>query len=56
MGFHDISLKMIHLFGDIPRNIFQVLSVEEDQNWFKAELDGKEGYIPGNYIEMKAHP
>jgi len=36
--------------------ILKVLSVEEDQNWFKAELDGKEGYIPGNYIEMKAHP
>uniref|UniRef100_A0A672LUF1 Growth factor receptor-bound protein 2-A n=1 Tax=Sinocyclocheilus grahami TaxID=75366 RepID=A0A672LUF1_SINGR len=27
-----------------------------DQNWYKAELNGKDGFIPKNYIEMKAHP
>ena len=30
--------------------------MEEDKNWYKAESDGKEGYIPSNYIEMKPHP
>lgn len=30
--------------------------MEEDKNWYKAELDGKEGYIPSNYIELKPHP
>lgn len=34
----------------------KILSMEEDRNWYKAELDGKEGYIPSNYIEMKLHP
>lgn len=34
----------------------QILSMDDDQNWFKAELDGKEGYVPNNYIEMKPHP
>jgi growth factor receptor-binding protein 2 len=34
----------------------KVLSMEEDKNWYKAELDGKEGYIPSNYIELKHHP
>jgi len=29
--------------------------MEEDKNWYKAELDGKEGYIPSNYIELKPH-
>lgn len=24
-------------------------------NWYRAELDGKEGLIPSNYIEMKSH-
>uniref|UniRef100_K1QP30 Growth factor receptor-bound protein 2 n=1 Tax=Magallana gigas TaxID=29159 RepID=K1QP30_MAGGI len=33
-----------------------ILSMDDDQNWFKAELDGKEGYVPNNYIEMKPHP
>uniref|UniRef100_A0A8D0BPB2 GRB2-related adapter protein n=1 Tax=Salvator merianae TaxID=96440 RepID=A0A8D0BPB2_SALMN len=30
--------------------------MEEDQNWHKAELHGMEGFIPKNYIKMKAHP
>uniref|UniRef100_A0A672T7K9 SH3 domain-containing protein n=1 Tax=Sinocyclocheilus grahami TaxID=75366 RepID=A0A672T7K9_SINGR len=32
-----------------------VLNEECDQNWYKAELNGKDGFIPKNYIEMKAH-
>lgn len=24
-------------------------------NWYRAELDGKEGLIPSNYIQMKSH-
>lgn len=34
----------------------QVLNEECDQNWYKAELNGKDGFIPKNYIEMKPHP
>ncbi|XP_076871516.1 growth factor receptor-bound protein 2a [Brachyhypopomus gauderio] len=34
----------------------KVLNEECDQNWYKAELNGKEGFIPKNYIEMKPHP
>uniref|UniRef100_A0AAY5L807 Growth factor receptor-bound protein 2 n=1 Tax=Esox lucius TaxID=8010 RepID=A0AAY5L807_ESOLU len=34
----------------------KVLNEECDQNWYKAELNGKEGFIPKNYIEMKGHP
>lgn len=33
----------------------QILNMEDDMNWYRAELDGKEGLIPSNYIEMKAH-
>lgn len=33
----------------------QVLNIEDDINWFRAELDGREGLIPSNYIEMKPH-
>lgn len=40
-----------------PRNIrLKILSMDEDKNWYKAELDGKEGYIPSNYIELVPHP
>ncbi|KAM4632362.1 GRB2-related adapter protein [Discoglossus pictus] len=34
----------------------KILNMEDDQNWFKAELYGKEGYIPKNYIKVKPHP
>ena len=29
--------------------------MDDDQNWYKAESDGKEGLIPSNYVEMKPH-
>lgn len=31
----------------------QVLNMDEDQNWYRAELDSREGMIPSNYIKMK---
>lgn len=34
---------------------FQILNMEDDMNWYRAELEGKEGLIPSNYIEMKSH-
>nr|APU94145.1 growth factor receptor-bound protein 2 [Sinonovacula constricta] len=37
------------------KDILKILSKEEDQNWYKAEFNGKEGYVPNNYIEMKPH-
>jgi len=30
--------------------------MEEDRNWFKAESNGREGFIPANYITMKPNP
>uniref|UniRef100_A0A8C6I949 Uncharacterized protein n=1 Tax=Mus spicilegus TaxID=10103 RepID=A0A8C6I949_MUSSI len=36
--------------------ILKVLSEECDQNWYKAELKWKDGFILKNYIEMKPHP
>ena len=39
-------LKLFHLF-------WQILSTDEDPNWYKAEKDGKEGLIPKNYVNIK---
>lgn len=30
--------------------------MEDDQNWYKAELYGREGFVPKNYIKVKPHP
>ncbi|XP_064478672.1 growth factor receptor-bound protein 2 [Ornithodoros turicata] len=35
--------------------VLKVLNMEDDMNWYRAELDNKEGLIPSNYIEMKKH-
>lgn len=34
----------------------KVLNMEDDQNWYKAELFGTEGFVPKNYIKMKPNP
>ena len=32
-----------------------MLSKEEDPYWFKAELNGIEGFVPSNYLVMSEH-
>lgn len=34
----------------------QILDMEEDKNWYRSELGGKEGFIPANYIKLKPNP
>jgi len=30
----------------------KIISFAEDRNWFKAELQGRQGFVPKNYIKM----
>ncbi|XP_011429050.1 growth factor receptor-bound protein 2-like isoform X1 [Crassostrea angulata] len=53
---HDFRATADDELSFAKNNILKILSMDDDQNWFKAELDGKEGYVPNNYIEMKPHP
>ena len=36
-------------------DVLKVLNMEDDKHWFRAELNGREGLIPKNYIQMKPH-
>ncbi|XP_020611381.1 protein enhancer of sevenless 2B-like [Orbicella faveolata] len=36
-------------------SVIKVLSKEEDNNWFRAEQDGRTGLVPANYITLKPH-
>lgn len=36
--------------------IVKILNMTDDKHWFKAEIKGKKGYVPNNYIQMKPHP
>lgn len=33
----------------------KVLSKDDDKNWCKAEMGGRNGFVPKNYIEIKSH-
>uniref|UniRef100_H2ZTE1 Growth factor receptor bound protein 2 n=1 Tax=Latimeria chalumnae TaxID=7897 RepID=H2ZTE1_LATCH len=58
-SFHNGKTKKSSILYLPPFYIFQLLKVlneECDQNWYKAEISGKDGFIPKNYIEMKPHP
>ncbi|XP_041073683.1 GRB2-related adapter protein-like [Polyodon spathula] len=37
-------------------DILKITNMEDDQNWFMAELRGLNGFIPKNYIKVKPHP
>ena len=52
---HDFNATADDELSFRKHQILKVLNKEDDMNWFRAELDGREGLIPSNYIEMKPH-
>ncbi|KAL0992521.1 hypothetical protein UPYG_G00094440 [Umbra pygmaea] len=36
-------------------DILKVVNMEDDPNWFTAELYSRKGYVPKNYINLKPH-
>jgi len=52
---HDFNATAEDELSFRKHQILKVLNKEDDMNWFRAELDGQEGLIPSNYIEMKPH-
>nr|XP_061792210.1 GRB2-related adapter protein-like isoform X5 [Nerophis lumbriciformis] len=37
-------------------DIVKVTEMEEDSCWFTAEIEGKKGFVPENYISLLPHP
>ena len=33
----------------------KIISLQEDRNWFKAELNERIGFVPKNYVKLKAN-
>ncbi|XP_042341310.1 growth factor receptor-bound protein 2-like isoform X2 [Plectropomus leopardus] len=36
--------------------VLKVLQKKHGDNWYKAEVNGRNGFIPKNYIQLKPHP
>lgn len=53
LGRGQASLRGDPVPVSLPR---QILNMEDDHNWYKAELRGAEGFVPKNYIRVKPHP
>ncbi|XP_037571402.1 growth factor receptor-bound protein 2 isoform X2 [Dermacentor andersoni] len=52
---HDFTATADDELSFRKGQVLKVLNMEDDMNWYRAELDSKEGLIPSNYIEMKKH-
>ncbi|MCJ8747710.1 hypothetical protein PDJAM_G00156510 [Pangasius djambal] len=37
-------------------DILKVTNMDEDPNWYTAELLGRKGFVPKNYINVRPHP
>lgn len=48
---HDFTATSHDELSFTTGSVLKVLNMD-DENWFKAELEGKIGYIPSNYVEM----
>ncbi|KAF4526279.1 hypothetical protein B566_EDAN010989 [Ephemera danica] len=52
---HDFVASAPDELSFRTNQILKVLNMEDDMNWYKAELDSREGLIPSNYVDMKNH-
>ncbi|XP_078495618.1 growth factor receptor-bound protein 2-like [Ciona intestinalis] len=50
---HDFTASADDELGFRKGSVLKILNRELDANWYKAEQDGREGFVPNNYIEMK---
>jgi len=53
---HDFNATADDELSFCRGTVIKVIDKDEDENWFRAELNGREGYVPSNYIEMLPHP
>jgi len=56
-ALHDFNPQSANE-DELPFNkgsILKILNMTDDKNWYKAEQNGREGFVPKNYIQMKPH-
>lgn len=50
---HDFVATAVDELSFTKGSKLKIVNTEDDKNWFKAELNGQQGFVPSNYIEMK---
>ena len=56
VALHDFQPSGDDELGFRKNQVLKILSMKGDSNWYKAELNGREGLIPNNYIQLKPNP
>lgn len=54
-ALHDFAATSPDELSFVKGSIVKIINNEDDANWFKAEQDGRSGFIPSNYVEMSPH-
>eukprot|EP00043_Microstomoeca_roanoka_P009515 m.90831 g.90831 ORF g.90831 m.90831 type:complete len:264 (+) comp14605_c0_seq2:284-1075(+) len=54
-ALHDFNATQKDELSFAKGSIVKVINIDEDKNWFKAEQDGRTGYIPANYVQLDPH-
>lgn len=52
-ALHDFNASNNEELTFRKGNVLKVINTDDDINWYTAELDGKTGFIPSNYLEMQ---
>ncbi|KAK3601815.1 hypothetical protein CHS0354_041730 [Potamilus streckersoni] len=52
---HDFNATADDELSFKKGNVLKIINFEEDENWYKAELNGATGYVPNNYLCVKPH-
>lgn len=55
VALHEFSASRGDELSFKRGTILKILNMTDDKHWSKAEIKGKEGLVPKNYIEMKPH-
>eukprot|EP00794_Sanderia_malayensis_P009112 gene9112-10085_t len=55
IALHDFNTEETDELPFKKGQTLKILSSDQDKNWHRAELDGREGFIPKNYVNVKEH-
>jgi growth factor receptor-binding protein 2 len=56
IGKHEFRATSADELSFYKGSKLKIISTDDDKNWFKAELDGRVGFVPSNYIDQKPAP
>lgn len=55
-SLHDFNATQADELSFTKGSILKIIDMDSDKNWYKAEQDGRTGFVPSNYLQMSPHP